>query len=380
MGVASKLKDGFLSAFCLFLIGGAGFVVNVGQLLALVILPFDRHLFRSISTWLGSGFMIAGPFLLEDWGGCKFSAYGEQAPPDSKVLIVVNHGTDMDWAGGLSYLARLGEPFPGGAKAIAKDTLMYIPIFGWLTYFLEFMYVKRDWESDKKTLTKQANQLGTSRLPFYLCLFPEGTRKTPKKHAQSQEFCKKNGYPVLNNLLYPRFKAFTLIAMTMRDQIDGVIDATFAFEGEHPNMSKSLSRKLSCRCNLICQYHPMNELPEGEEELEEWLRNTWVKKDALLDEVLKDQEAFCSKQRKYEWKQEPLDYTKFFALVGVFCFFLVGLSVLMIVNKIIRRGVLVISVITWVAVVAALVINIRPSKVGEKKPDPETSSRRKKAD
>eukprot|EP00189_Rhodosorus_marinus_P009481 CAMPEP_0184741042 /NCGR_PEP_ID=MMETSP0315-20130426/4128_1 /TAXON_ID=101924 /ORGANISM="Rhodosorus marinus, Strain UTEX LB 2760" /LENGTH=352 /DNA_ID=CAMNT_0027211157 /DNA_START=106 /DNA_END=1164 /DNA_ORIENTATION=- len=352
----------------------------MGQLLALVVLPFDRHLFRSISTWLGSGFLISGAFLLEEWGGCKFTAYGEEAPPDSKVLVVVNHGSDVDWAGGLSYIARLGEPFPGGAKAIAKDTLMYIPVFGWMTYFLEFMFVKRDWESDKIILTKQANQLGSSKLPFYLCLFPEGTRKTPKKQARSQEFCKKNGYPVLKNLLYPRFKAFTLIAMTMRDQIDGVIDATFSFEGEHPDMQKALSRKLRCKCNLICHYYPMNELPEKEVELEEWLRNTWVKKDALLDEVLQDQEAFYSRQRKYEWKQDPLNYTKFFALVGVSLCFLVGLSVLMIVNKIIRRVVVLTSVMTWVAVVVALVITLRPSKVGEEKPNPKTSSYRKKAD
>jgi len=164
------------------------------------------------------------------------------------------------------------------------------------------------------------------------------------------------------------------------DQIDGVIDATFSFEGEHPDMQKALSRKLRCKCNLICHYYPMNELPEKEVELEEWLRNTWVKKDALLDEVLQDQEAFYSRQRKYEWKQDPLNYTKFFALVGVFFCFLVGLSVLMVVNNIIRRVVVLISVMTWVAVVVALVITLRPSKVGEEKPNPKTSSYRKKAD
>lgn len=65
---------------------------------------------------------MSGPFLLEDWGGGKFSSYGEQAPPNAKVLVVTNHVTDMDWAGGLSYLTRFGEPFPGGAKAIAKNT------------------------------------------------------------------------------------------------------------------------------------------------------------------------------------------------------------------------------------------------------------------
>eukprot|EP00189_Rhodosorus_marinus_P003418 CAMPEP_0113964944 /NCGR_PEP_ID=MMETSP0011_2-20120614/7460_1 /TAXON_ID=101924 /ORGANISM="Rhodosorus marinus" /LENGTH=351 /DNA_ID=CAMNT_0000977381 /DNA_START=146 /DNA_END=1204 /DNA_ORIENTATION=+ /assembly_acc=CAM_ASM_000156 len=351
----------------------------MGQLLALVVLPFDRHLFRSISTWLGSAFLMSGPFLLEDWGGGKFSSYGEQAPPNAKVLVVTNHVTDMDWAGGLSYLTRFGEPFPGGAKAIAKNTLMHIPIFGWLTYFLEFMYIKRDWESDKHTLTKQANQLGTSRLPFALCLFPEGTRKTPKKHAQSQEFCKKNGYPVLNNLLYPRFKAFTLIAMTMRDQLDGVIDITLFFDGEHPNMADAFSRKINCKCNFICKYYPMNELPEKEEELEEWLRNIWVKKDALLDEVLKDQEAF-PRQRKDELKQDPLNYTRFFALFGVSCLFLVGLSVLMVVNKVIRRVVVVMSVITWVGFAVTMVSNLRPSNVGLKKPDLKASSQRKKAE
>mmetsp|Transcript_12627 Transcript_12627/g.51116 ORF Transcript_12627/g.51116 Transcript_12627/m.51116 type:complete len:145 (+) Transcript_12627:933-1367(+) len=144
-------------------------------------------------------------------------------------------------------------------------------------------------------------------------------------------------------------------------------------------MADAFSRKINCKCNFICKYYPMNELPEKEEELEEWLRNIWVKKDALLDEVLKDQEAF-PRQRKDELKQDPLNYTRFFALFGVSCLFLVGLSVLMVVNKVIRRVVVVMSVITWVGFAVTMVSNLRPSNVGLKKPDLKASSQRKKAE
>ncbi|KNC70418.1 hypothetical protein SARC_17053, partial [Sphaeroforma arctica JP610] len=48
-------------------------------------------------------------------------------------------------------------------------------------------------------------------LPFWIVLFPEGTRYTEKKHAESQKFCEEKGLPLFNHLLHPRPKVRTLV-------------------------------------------------------------------------------------------------------------------------------------------------------------------------
>jgi 1-acyl-sn-glycerol-3-phosphate acyltransferase len=41
-----------------------------------------------------------------------------------------------------------------GAKVVLKDSLKYIPVLGWAWSFSEFIFVKRVWEKDHKTLVE----------------------------------------------------------------------------------------------------------------------------------------------------------------------------------------------------------------------------------
>ena len=44
-----------------------------------------------------------------------------------------------------------------------------------------------------------------------LCLFAEGTRFTEEKHAQSVEFARSRGLPILKHHLFPRTKGFCFL-------------------------------------------------------------------------------------------------------------------------------------------------------------------------
>ena len=82
---------------------------------------------------------------------------------------------------------------------------------GWFWWMLNFIFLKRDYEKDKKkiqaqlkSLVEKAKQYSTGN--FWLMIFPEGTRLKPKKLAQAQAFSKEKGLPVFNHCLVPRIK------------------------------------------------------------------------------------------------------------------------------------------------------------------------------
>lgn len=42
---------------------------------------------------------------------------------------------------------------------LAKKELSYVPIIGWMWYFLEIVFCKRKWEEDRKTVVKALQNL-----------------------------------------------------------------------------------------------------------------------------------------------------------------------------------------------------------------------------
>lgn len=67
-----------------------------------------------------------------------------------------------------------------------------------------------------------------------IVLYPEGTRlRNYRKLIESQEFAKKHNLPILNNVLYPRTKGFSIITKYFQENpgsIDCVYDITFGYE------------------------------------------------------------------------------------------------------------------------------------------------------
>ena len=83
-------------------------------------------------------------------------------------------------------------------------TLRYVPTVGWSWAMNDYIFLERDWDKDKVTLTEGMNVLASHSRPFWLLLYPEGTRLSEQKLAQGQEFSKERGLPVLQHQLYPR--------------------------------------------------------------------------------------------------------------------------------------------------------------------------------
>lgn len=52
---------------------------------------------------------------------------------------------------------------------MAKKELSYIPIIGWMWYFLEIVFCKRKWEEDRRTVAESLQNLHDYPENFWVC-------------------------------------------------------------------------------------------------------------------------------------------------------------------------------------------------------------------
>lgn len=268
------------------LLAGAAFVTCLFQAFSYALMrPFSLRSHRRFCAFFSRSFLLCATFLLERWSNVRFVIYGKRIDPSLSPLCLSNHCSDVDWLIGLALLSRLGAPFPGNVKAIVKASLGRVPLFGWILRFAEFLFLTRNWAADRERFFRSLNSLcAYSRDCGSVCLvlFPEGTRLSAASLVYSQTFAREKGYPIFNQVLTPRFKAFTAVVPTLRDTLDGILDLTLMFEGSTPNMSTVLTGNATTICHIHTSYHPMGQVPEGEEKLEEWLLTRWREKDARM--------------------------------------------------------------------------------------------------
>jgi len=70
--------------------------------------------------------------------------------------------------------------------------------------------------ADKANILSTFRVLRSRKLPFWMLSFVEGTRATPKKITEGQEYSKERNLPVFKNLLVPRTKGFVAMVTGLR--------------------------------------------------------------------------------------------------------------------------------------------------------------------
>jgi hypothetical protein len=108
-------------------------------------------------------------------------------------------------------------------------------------------------------------------------------------------WCKENGRPIPQHLLYPRSKGFITTVQHLRKakQIKAVYDVTIAYEHNHkfleaPTIWESLScgdlsEKRGYKFHVDVKRFPLQDLPESDAELAKWLETRWMKKGEFLE-------------------------------------------------------------------------------------------------
>ena len=91
---------------------------------------------------------------------------------------------------------------------MAKKMLKYVPTIGWSWALSDFIFLERNWDKDKSTITEGMDKLASYPSSVWLLFYAEGTRVSSEKLESSQKFAKERNLPILKHHLTPRSKGF----------------------------------------------------------------------------------------------------------------------------------------------------------------------------
>jgi 1-acyl-sn-glycerol-3-phosphate acyltransferase len=116
--------------------------------------------------------------------GSKGSRMRTHIPPNlpsGPVVVICNHYSGMDVWLIMIFMHR----YYGDFRFVLKNTLKWVPCFGWYTYLMDYPFTKRarfsDLKKDSKLIKKEKNSIAESvskadHKPLAWCCFPEGAR------------------------------------------------------------------------------------------------------------------------------------------------------------------------------------------------------------
>ncbi|XP_037496800.1 1-acyl-sn-glycerol-3-phosphate acyltransferase PLS1 [Jatropha curcas] len=266
----------------------SGLIVNLVQgSCFLLIRPFSKSAYRKIVGVVTEILWLTLIWLMDWRAGLEIHLFTDSETyklmGKEHALVMPNHISDAD----IFILWLLAQRFNclRSALMVVKKSSMYIPIFGWAAWFMEYVFMSRSWAKDEKNLKSRLIGLQDFPWPFWLTIFTEGTRLTPDKLVASQKFAISKGLPVPSNVLIPRTKGFVAAVQYVRWFVPAIYDMTLAVPRGHrtPSFLEILKGRPTV-VQIHLKRYPVNELPESEEGIAQWCKDRFVAKDSLLDE------------------------------------------------------------------------------------------------
>ncbi|MEQ2159379.1 1-acyl-sn-glycerol-3-phosphate acyltransferase delta [Goodea atripinnis] len=217
---------------------------------------------------------------LEWWSGTECTLYTDpKSYPlygNENAIVVLNHAFEIDFLCGWTFCERFGVL--GSSKVLAKKELAYVPVIGWMWYFLEIVFCKRKWEEDRTTVAQSLQNLRDYPENYWFLLYCEGTRFTPKKHQISMQVAEGKGLPQLKYHLLPRTKGFYVTVQNLRGTAAAVYDSTLNFRNnEVPTLLGILNGK-KYHADLYVRRIPLESVPDDEAECAAWLHKLYQEK------------------------------------------------------------------------------------------------------
>ncbi|CAD6186496.1 unnamed protein product [Caenorhabditis auriculariae] len=259
------------------------------------VLP-DR-LAQKLDNTLYRGYMRLCLFVFENLSGVQLKLYGDvqglKEKPE-KALVLSNHQTNVDWAVLVMLAARQGvDGNEAGFRVMVKQAIHFVPLFGWYIFQHGYIYVRRFGDFVGEPVLRQLRWLNELEDPYWLLVFPEGTRFTRKKPqliASSQEFCRRQGRKELEDVLCPRSGGIQM-ALERLGTLDAVYDVTVAYgqtrftgrRGLAPGMFEFVCGPLAGRSlHVHVKRFDVKEVPKDKEGLRNWMFERYEQKDKMM--------------------------------------------------------------------------------------------------
>ncbi|RHZ81375.1 hypothetical protein Glove_120g225 [Diversispora epigaea] len=268
--------------------------INIVQICSLLLIsPFSRRILWNINSRGAHSMWWIMQYIFEHKHKAKITFSGDQIPSNESAIVISNHRSYSDFY--MLHSVAMRRKMLPHVKYFAKDSLKYIPFFGFGMWLMGMIFIKRNWTEDENHLKKIFKAIKSYAAPIWIVNFVEGTRFSPKKLMEGQQFSMKRGFPVFQNLLFPRTKGFVACVRQLRDtHVKYVYDFTIVY--------RHITRGLNFPPNLFhvhgypllsppwsfhvhVKRYAIEDLPRDEEKLTEWVRQKFIEKDALLEDM-----------------------------------------------------------------------------------------------
>ncbi|KAI8917157.1 acyltransferase-domain-containing protein [Powellomyces hirtus] len=164
---------------------------------------------------------------------------------DAMAVIMANHQIYSDWW--WLWILAWHKGAHGSMKIILKQSLKYLPVFGWGMQFFEFIFLARKWAVDRAMMSKILHRALNDELPLWLVIFPEGTVITDDTKAKTRAYAKKMDIPDDPTfVLIPKSTGLYFCLKNLQPDANYLWDITMGYEGlngdQTPYEVYSLSR------------------------------------------------------------------------------------------------------------------------------------------
>ncbi|KAI9756010.1 MAG: hypothetical protein M4579_004055 [Chaenotheca gracillima] len=266
----------------------------------------------NVSSRLASLVWLGIQYIFTRVNHAKITVSGDKLPRNESAVVVANHVSWTDFYLIQALAIRAG--MLGRCRYFAKQELRWVPFLGWGLWAIGMPLVSRRWLKDQQEMNRVFYGIRNRRLPIWLISYSEAMRFTPERYEEARRWCAANNRPLPKHALYPRTKGFVTTVQQLRQapQVRAVYDVTLAYSKdgrflEAPTIWQSLSEPgMSAPAGGPWAFHAhverfaLEDLPESDEGLAQWLEDRWVRKGELL-------EGFKEKMNRGEDCSDGLD-------------------------------------------------------------------------
>ena len=112
---------------------------------------------------------------------------------------------------------------------------------------------------------------------------------------------KRRNLPLTKNVMAPRTKGFVTSAMALREKLDAVYNFTLYYPDGIPSLWQLIGGDVK-DVVLYVKRTPIEELPQEESEIENWVSERYVEKDQFLDAII----DYSKKNPNPQWNNETI--------------------------------------------------------------------------